>query len=105
MAQRTIATSATGAIADGSQVAFSLQAKHFRNGKNPVISVEGIAGVETVSFWYWTNGDWEELDDGSGTQVAFTASYAADIFNGPGTYGYTKSATAAAITVSLDDGL
>jgi hypothetical protein len=103
MSQRIIATSTTDAIADPNQVAFSLHAKHFKYGK-PVVSIEGIAGAETVSFWYWTNGDWEELDDGSGTQVAFTATYAADVFNGPGTYGYTKDATVGAITVSVDDG-
>lgn len=105
MAHRVIATSSTGAIADGSQVAFSLQAKHFRNGQRPVIAVEGLATTETISFWKYVNGDWEELDDGSGTQVSFTTSYAADVFNGPGTYGYTKSATAGAITLTLDDGI
>ena len=105
MAQRTIATAGTAAIADGSQVAFSLQAKHFRGGKRPVISIEGIAGAETVSFWKYVNADWEELDDGSGTQVAFTATYASDVFNGPGTYGFTKDLTAGTITVTLDDGL
>lgn len=103
MAQRIVATSVAAAIVDPNQVAFSLQAKHFKYGK-PVISIEGLAAAETVSFWYWTNGDWEELDDGSGTQVAFTATYAADVFNGPGTYGYTKDLTAGAITVSLNDG-
>jgi hypothetical protein len=104
MAQRPIATSVAAAIVDPNQVPFSLHAKHFRNGK-PVISIEGLVAAETVSFWYWTNGDWEELDDGSGTQVSFTATYAVDVFNGPGTYGYTKSLTAGAIVVSLDDGL
>ena len=105
MAQRTIATSVAAAIVDPNQVAFSLQAKHFRNGKKPVIAVEGLAGAETLSFWYWTNGDWEELDDGNGTQIAYTATYAADVFNGPGTYGYTKDLTAGAIVLTLDDGL
>ncbi len=105
MAQRTIATSGTGAITDGSQVAFSIQAKHFRGGKKPIISVEGLAGVETISFWHWTNGDWEEIDNGNGTQVSFTVSYATDIFDGPGTFGYTKTSTAGTITITLNDGL
>ena len=105
MAQRQLATSPAAAIADPNQIAFSLHSKHFRGGKRPLISVEGIAGAETVSFWVFTNGDWEELDDGSGTQVAFTATYAADTFNAPGTYGYTKSATVGAIVLSLDDGI
>jgi len=105
MAHRIIAESTTDAIADPNQVAFSLHAKHFNGGKKPVISVEGLAGVETMSFWKWVNGDWEELDDGSGTQVAFTATYASDVFNGPGTFGYTKDATAAATTLTLDDGI
>lgn len=105
MAQRIIATSTTAAIADGSQVAFSLQSKHFRHGMKPIISIEGLAGAETVSFWKLVNGDWEEVDDGSGTQIAYTATYASDVFNGPGVYGYTKDVTAGAITVTLDDGL
>jgi hypothetical protein len=105
MAQRTIATSVAAAIVDPDQVAFSLHAKHFRSGKKPVISVEGLVAAETISFWFWTNGDWEELDDGSGTQVSYTATYAADVFNGPGTYGYTKDETVSAITLSLDDGI
>jgi hypothetical protein len=99
MAQRTIASSGTGAITAGNQVEFSISAKHFRHGKKPIISVSGLATTETVSFYYWTGGSWEELDDGSGTQVAFTATYAADVF------GYIKDATAGAITVHLDDGL
>jgi hypothetical protein len=105
MAQRVIANAGTGAVNDGSQVAFSLQAKHFRHGMKPIISIEGIAGAETVPFWFWTNGDWEELDDGTGSQTTYTATYAADVFNGPGTFGFTKSATVGAIVVSLDDGL
>lgn len=103
MAQRIIATAGTGAIADPNQVAISLRAKHFKGGGKPIISVEGLAGVETLSWWIQTNGDWEEIDDGSGTQVAYTATYASDTFNGPGVYGFTKSATAGSITVTLDD--
>ena len=103
MAQRIIATAGTGAITDGNQVAISLRAKHFKGGGKPIISIEGLAGVETVSWWIQTNGDWEEIDDGSGTQVAYTASYASDTFNGPGVYGFTKDATAGTITVTLDD--
>lgn len=103
MAQRIIATAGTSAIADPNQVAISLRAKHFKNGAKPIISVEGLAGVETLSWWFQTNGDWEEIDDGSGTQVAYTATYASDTFNGPGVYGFTKDATAGSITVTLDD--
>jgi hypothetical protein len=103
MAQRIVATAGTGAIADGSQVAISLRAKHFKGGGKPIISIEGLAGAETVSWWKLTNGDWEEIDDGAGTQVAYTATYASDTFNGPGVYGFTKDATAGTITVCLDD--
>lgn len=102
MAQRVLATAGTGAITDGSQTPFSLRPAMFKYG-SPIVSIEGIAGVETVSFWVWTNGDWEELDDGSGTQVAFSATYAADVFNSPGLYGITKSATAGTITLSVND--
>jgi hypothetical protein len=105
MAQRQLATSSTAQIDNPDQIAFSIRSVHFRDGKKPVISVEGLAGAETLSFWYQTNDDWEELDDGSGTQVAYTATYAADTFNGPGVYGYTKDATVGAIVLSLDDGL
>jgi hypothetical protein len=103
MAQRTVATSTTAAIADPNQVPFTLRAIDFKHGR-PRVSVEGIAGAETVSWWVFTNGDWEELDDGAGTQVAFTATYASATFNSPGTYGYTKDATVGAITVTVDNG-
>ncbi len=103
--QRVVATATTAAITDGSQVPISIQSKHFRGGKKPVVSIEGLAGAETVSWWFQTNGDFEEVDDGTGTQVAFTATYATDIFNGPGIYGFTKDSTAGAITVSINDGL
>jgi len=105
MAQRIVATAGTAEITDGSQVEFSLQAKHFRGGKRPVISVEGLVAAETVTWWFFTNGDFEEVDDGSGTQVSFTATHASDLFNGPGTYGFTKSVTVGAIVVTLNDGI
>jgi hypothetical protein len=105
MAQRTIATATTAAISDGSQKAISLKAKHFKGGIKPVISVEGLAPTETVSWWYRVNGDWEEVSTADATQVVFTDTYASDVFNGPGTYGFTKTASAGAITVTLDDGL
>ena len=105
MAQRVVANSTTDAITAGSQVPFTIQSKHFRNGQKPIIAVEGLAGAETMTFYYFVNGDWEELDDGSGTTVAFTATYAADVFNGPGTYGYIKDATVGAIVVTLNDGI
>ena len=104
MSQRILATSVAAAIVDPNQIAFSLHEKLFRGGRKPLISVEGLAAAETLSFWILTNGDWEEVDDGSGTQVAFTATYAADTFNAAGTYGYTKDLTAGAITLSVDDG-
>ena len=103
MAQRIVATAGTDAIADPNQIAISLRSKHFRHGGKPLISIEGLAGAETVSWWKLVNGDWEEIDDGSGTQVAYTATYASDTFNGPGVYGFTKDATAGTITVCLDD--
>jgi hypothetical protein len=102
MAQRILATASTGAVADPNQVAFSLRPSYFKYGP-AIVSVEGLANAETLSFWVWTNGDWEELDDGSGTQVAFTATYAADVFNGPGVYGFTKDVTAGAVTLSVND--
>ena len=105
MAQRIIATAGTGAITDGNQVAFSLHSKHFRHGMNPVISIEGLAATETVSWWKLVNADWEEVSTADATQVVFTDTYASDIFNGPGTYGFTKTASAGAITVTLDDGI
>ena len=104
MAQRTVATATTSAITDGNQVAFTLKAKHFKHGMKPVVSVEGLAGVETLSWWIWTNGDWEEVSTAAGSQVVFEADYASDVFNGPGQYGFTKDATAGAITVTVDDG-
>jgi hypothetical protein len=103
MAQRIIATAAAAAIVDPNQVAISLRAKHFKGGGKPVISIEGLAGAETVSWWKLANGDWEEIDDGAGTQVAYTATYASDTFNGPGVYGFTKDITVGSITVTLDD--
>lgn len=101
MAQRTVATAGTAAIADGSQVAFSLRQADFEYGR-PRVSVQGLAGAETVSWWAQTAGDWEEIDDGAGTQVSYTATYASDAFNSPGIYGFTKSATAGAIIVTVD---
>ena len=103
MAQRTVAVAATGAVTDGNQVAFTIQAKHFRRNAKPVISVEGLANAETLSWWYWTNGDWEEISK-DGSQIVFTATYATDVFNGTGTFGFTKDVTAGAITVTMDSG-
>lgn len=103
MSQRTVATASTGAITDGSQVAFSLQAKDFKYGK-PIVSVSGLTAAETVSFWFWTDGTWEELADSTGTQIAFTATDAVSTFDGPGTYGFTKIVSAGAITLNVDDG-
>jgi len=97
------ATAGTGAITDGNQVAFSLRGKHFKHG-NPIVSIEGLATTETVSFYILTNGDWEELSSADATQHVFTATYAADTFNSPGTYGFIKDATAAAITLSVNYG-
>lgn len=103
MSQRIVATAGTGAITDDNQVAFTLHAKHFKYGK-PVVSVEGLAGAETLSWYIWTNGDWEEVSTADATQIIFTATYASDVFNGPGQYGFIKDVTAGAITVTVDDG-
>ena len=105
MAQRIVATAGTDAILVAETVPFTLQNKHFRNGQKPIVAIEGLAGAETASFYYFVNGDWEELDDGSGTQVSFTATYAADTFNGPGTFGFIKDATVGAINVTINDGI
>jgi len=105
MAQRILATSDTNAINAGSQVSFSLQAKHFRDGKKPVLSVKGLGNGETVSFWKWIVDTWEEVATEAGVQVSFSPTRASDVFNGPGVYGYTKTATVAPITLTLDDGL
>ena len=103
MAQRVKAVMGTPAIVGGAQATFTLKSQDFKYGK-PVVSIQGLATTETASFWYMTNGVFEELDDGTGTQVSFTATYAADVFNGPGTYGVTKDVTAAICTLSVDDG-
>jgi hypothetical protein len=103
MAQQEKASAGIGSLATGSQVPFTLHAKHFKYGK-PLVSVEGIAGAEAVSFWVRTGGSWEELDDGTGTQVAFSATYAADVFNSPGEYGFTKTVTVSPVTLYVNDG-
>lgn len=102
--QRLVASAGTGALTDGNQVAFSLTAKDFKNNMKPAISVKGLAGAETLSWWFLQGGDWEEIDDGEGTQIAFTATYSNDYFNSPGTYGFTKDATVSAIEVYINDG-
>jgi hypothetical protein len=104
MAQRLIASATTDAVTAGNQVAFTLQAKDFKNNMKPAITVKGLAGVETLTWWYLVGGTWEEIDDGTGTQLAFTATYATDYFNAPGTYGFTKDATASAVEVYKNDG-
>ena len=102
--QRTVATLGTSAISDGSQVAFSVRGIDFRFG-NPVIGVEGLASSENVYLWKLVNGDWEEVSPDAGdTQTTFTPSYAADVVNGPGTYGFTKDVTAGTITITIDNG-
>jgi hypothetical protein len=104
MAERTVATAGTGAIGDGSQVSFTLRRREFKEGVRPRVSVKGLAGSETVDWWVFTGGTWEEVATPGGVQVTFTAGYASDNFNAPGEYGFTKSSTAGSISVLVDNG-
>ena len=101
--QRKLATSDTDAIVDGDQIAFSLHPKLFEGGKSPLVSVEGLATTETVSFYVYVGATWEELANSTGTHQVFTATRAADTFNTPGVYGYIKDATAGAINLYVTD--
>lgn len=103
MAELIKASAGTGAIADGAQVAFTLHNKLFDGGRRPIVSCAGLAGAETVTLWVKSGAAWRELDDGTGTQVQFTATYEADVFNTPGEFGITKSATVGAITIRVHD--
>lgn len=94
----------TGAITDGNQVSFTLNASDFAGNSRPIVVVKGLAGSETISFWIAAGDDWEEVVDSSGTQVAFTPTYAADVFNGAGVFGVTKLASASALEVWLHSG-
>ena len=103
MAQRQIATSTTSAVTDGSQVSFSLHPKLFDGGRSPIVSVKGLAGAETISFWLRVNDTWEEVTDESGVQQGFNVTRAADTFNAPGVYGYTKTVTVSPIYLYVTD--
>lgn len=94
----------TGAITDGNQESFSLSAADFPGNSRPTVVIKGIAGVETVSLWITAGDDWEEVDDGSGTQITFTATAAHHTFNGAAQFGLTKDATAGALEVWLHTG-
>ena len=104
MAQRKVAASTTAAIVAPNQVPFLLNARDFKYGK-PVVSVSGLAGVETISFYIKAGTTWVPVAASDGTIVSFTVSYPADAFNGPGEYGYIKDATAGAIALYVDSGI
>jgi len=103
MAQRLVAAASTSAVADGSQIKFTLNTADFKYGL-PTVAIEGLAGAETVDFWLWVGAEWVEVATSSGTQVQFVPAYRADVFNSVGTYGITKSATAGAISVYVNSG-
>lgn len=101
MADKKI-TLGTGAIADGSQEAFTIPSAFYKYG-NPVIVIDGLAGAETASLWKYVNGDYEEVTDSSGTQITFTATAAEHSFNGGRSFGLTKDVTAGSIVVRIED--
>lgn len=92
----------TGAITDGSQSAFTIPSAFYKYG-NPVIVIDGLAGTESVDLWKYVNSDWEEVTDSSGTQISFTATAADHSFTGGRQFGLTKSATAGALVVRIED--
>jgi len=104
MAQRDVAAATTAAIVAPNQVPFTLEASDFKYGK-PVVSVSGLAGVETISFYIRAGTAWVPVAASDGTIVSFTVSYPADVFNGPGEYGFIKDASAGAITLHVDSGI
>jgi len=104
MTPRKLLDLGTDAITDGSQEAFSLSAADFAGNSRPIVVIKGLAGVETCSLWIAAGDDWEEVDDGSGTQETFTATAAHQLFNGAAQYGLTKDATAGALEVWLHTG-
>lgn len=99
MTQRVIYTGTTSAEATKQE--FTLQGSDFKYGR-PIISVDGLAGAETLSLWKKVGDNWVPVSDSAGTQTAFTATYCSDVINGPGTFGITKDATAGAIVVYVD---
>ena len=101
MGQRAAITATTAAIT--TKEPFTLKGADFTEG-NPVVSVDGLAGAETVTFWKLVGVNWVPVADSAGTQVVFTATYPSDVFNGPGTYGITKTATVGAVVLYVDSG-
>ena len=101
--QKQLATSSTDAITDGNQVAFSLHPKLFEGGRSPVVSVGGLAGAETVSFYVRVGAAWKVLADSAGTAQVFSVGREADTWNSPGVYGYIKDATVSAIFLYVND--
>ena len=108
MADKVI-TLPTDAVTAGSQedYAFTIPSAFYKYG-NPVIIIDGLAGTETVSLWKYTSGSgedavWTEVSDSSGTQIAFTATANDHSFNGGRQFGLTKTASAATLTLRLED--
>ena len=101
--QKQLATSTTDAIVAPNQVAFSLHPKLFEGGRSPIVSVAGLAGVETVSFYVRVGATWKVLADSAGTAQVFSVGREADTFNSPGVFGYIKDATVSAIFLYVND--
>lgn len=101
MADKNIALG-TGEITDGNQVAFTIPSKFYEYG-NPVLVIDGLGAAETVSLWKFVNGDWEEVTDGSGTQITLNNTAAAETITGGRVFGLTKTATSSALVVRIED--
>lgn len=103
MSKRLKATSGTAAIVDPDYVAFSISNKLTEGGRRPTVSVEGLAGAETLSFYILVGEAWNPLTNSDGDQIVFTATKTADTFNVADVYGYLKSATADEINLYVTD--
>lgn len=111
MAQRIKATLGTAAITGGNQVAFTIPSRAFRNQSRVHLMAEGLAGAEVITLWALAGAEWVELtvDRGTGTgagaQAILDAGNPLMEISAPGTYGVTKSATAGAVNIILEDGI
>jgi hypothetical protein len=103
MAQRLLASMSTAEITDGNQVAFTLKPAMFTAGNGVVVSAEGLASSETLSFWKWVGSSWVPVTDASDAQVVYTDTAPSDVFNAGGEFGITKTATAGAVSLYADD--
>lgn len=105
MGQRVLLKTTTAAIEDPDAGAFRISSALHRECA-PVLAIAPIAGDEEVCLWFDAGGTWVpvEAPSNDGTQVKFTASYAADIVNGAGRFAITKTSTASALTVTIQDG-